>query len=345
MMHLFNTNVAMKYGIHCAILLQHIFYWVEKNKANNINCYEGMHWTHNSNKAFQKMFPYMTEKQIRYALDSLKDNGLILTGYHGKGCDRTLSYTITEKGFNILNNIEISNEEPEETTSDEFLPPKEEKQLEEAKTSENIASENALTAIEEEKDEELPVSDEVPFAKTDNKHLPNSTISICHTGQMDSPSVANDINKKPQIKTKNNIEKEIHKEKENTEDPVVSVFDFWNSKNLLQCEELTESLRNIINSLLKTYKLEEIKLYISRYDEALNNEQHYLKHKWSLKSFLCQPNAMSGFKDNGEKWINYLEDIKSKQNCNSSAKDSFIHNNYTKEQIASLVTNLDEAEV
>ena len=90
----FKTEDAQRYGLHEAILLNHIRYWVEKNRANEKHFHDDRYWTYNSNKAYQSMFPFMTSWQIRSALNKLVDNGLIVTGYYNdKGYDRTKWYT------------------------------------------------------------------------------------------------------------------------------------------------------------------------------------------------------------------------------------------------------------
>ena len=102
-MHFFNTDVAVKYGVNCAILLENIRYWVDKNKANEQNLHDGKYWTYNSKSAFSILFPYMSYKQIRTALDTLRDEGLVETGtFSDNPYDRTLWYTVTEKGMAIL---------------------------------------------------------------------------------------------------------------------------------------------------------------------------------------------------------------------------------------------------
>lgn len=102
MTHNFDIDVAVKYGINEAILLNNIFHWVEHNRANETNYYDGHYWTWNSVKAFSELFPYMTAKQIRYALKKLEKEGLIITGnYNQSTYDRTAWYTLTDDGFAI----------------------------------------------------------------------------------------------------------------------------------------------------------------------------------------------------------------------------------------------------
>ena len=108
MEHSFDINIAKKYGIQAAVLLKNIYFWIEKNRANETNFYDGYYWTYNSKKAFSELFPYMTERQIDYTLKKLIDEGIIITGNYNKmAYDRTLWYAITKKGYSILQNCEM----------------------------------------------------------------------------------------------------------------------------------------------------------------------------------------------------------------------------------------------
>ena len=96
--HIFDVDIAKQYGIEEAILFENIAFWVEKSKANDTNFFEGKYWTFNSIKAFTKLFPYMTERRVRYALDNLVKHGLIEKGSFNKTAyDRTMWYELTEK--------------------------------------------------------------------------------------------------------------------------------------------------------------------------------------------------------------------------------------------------------
>lgn len=108
MEHSFDIDIAKIYGIPAAVLLKHLYWWVEKNKANEKNYYDGYYWTYNSKKAFADLFPYLTARQIDYALQKLIEDGLIITGNYNKvAYDRTLWYAITKKGYSILQNCEM----------------------------------------------------------------------------------------------------------------------------------------------------------------------------------------------------------------------------------------------
>ena len=108
MQHSFNVELAKKYGIIEAVLLNHLWFWIKKNKANNDNYFDGNYWTYNSKKAFSELFPYASERQIDYALKKLIDCGLVITGNYNKSSyDRTLWYSITKVGYSILQNCEM----------------------------------------------------------------------------------------------------------------------------------------------------------------------------------------------------------------------------------------------
>lgn len=108
MIHSFNINIATKYGVHSAIILDNLNYWITKNQANEQYFYDGHYWTYNSKKAFAELFPYMTERQIDYALKKLIDDGIIITGkYNTNKYNQTLWYAITNFGYSILQNCEM----------------------------------------------------------------------------------------------------------------------------------------------------------------------------------------------------------------------------------------------
>lgn len=101
--HCFDTDIAEKYGLEASIILNNIYYWVQHNEANEQNFYDGHYWTFNSVKAFNEIFPYISERKIRNALKSLENEGILITGNYNKvAYDRTKWYAITEKGKCIL---------------------------------------------------------------------------------------------------------------------------------------------------------------------------------------------------------------------------------------------------
>ena len=108
MNHSFNVEVASEYGVLEAIILEHLSFWIAKNRANEMNFYDGYYWTYSSTKAFAELFPYASPKTISRALHHLKDEGLVVFGNYNKSAyDRTMWYALTEKGDSILQNGKI----------------------------------------------------------------------------------------------------------------------------------------------------------------------------------------------------------------------------------------------
>jgi len=95
MTHSFHISLAKKYGITKAILLEYLCFWQQKNEANEKHFYDGRYWVFNSIKAFCELFPYLSEKQIRYALNSLEKDKIIYVGNYNKSkYDRTKWYSV-----------------------------------------------------------------------------------------------------------------------------------------------------------------------------------------------------------------------------------------------------------
>lgn len=100
MRHIFSVNVAKKYGMDCAVMLENLYFWISKNKANNRHCHDGKYWTYNSVKAFEELFPYWTYNQVRRILKKLEDEELIEKGnFNQSTYDRTAWYTLTTNAF------------------------------------------------------------------------------------------------------------------------------------------------------------------------------------------------------------------------------------------------------
>lgn len=108
MQHSFDSDIATEYGVNCAILLNHLWFWCEKNRANEKHYYNGHYWTYSSVKALEELFPYMSKNTITRSLTKLKDNELLIEGNYNKSAyDRTKWYALTQKAYSILSKTEI----------------------------------------------------------------------------------------------------------------------------------------------------------------------------------------------------------------------------------------------
>lgn len=110
MQHHFNTDIAKQYDIVTAIMLDNFYFWISKNKANDKNFYNGRYWTYNTYEALAELFPYLSTRQVRYAIQKMIDNNLIMTdNFNPNKYDRTLYYAITDFGYSILQNCQMYN--------------------------------------------------------------------------------------------------------------------------------------------------------------------------------------------------------------------------------------------
>lgn len=100
MKYQFDEKVACDVGVEEAIMLSNIEFWVEKNRANNRNYHNGRWWTYNSRVAFERLFPFWTEKQIRRILNNLiETNYIISSNFNKHKYDQTNWYTSVRDEF------------------------------------------------------------------------------------------------------------------------------------------------------------------------------------------------------------------------------------------------------
>lgn len=119
----FDTDVAKVVGVDGAVLLENIAFWVDKNRANEVNFYDGYYWTYNSMNAFTELFPFWSLKQVRRILNNLTGEYLLTGNYNKSPYDRTLWYTLSPKALemvfgkeNIASFFQCSISEREDTT-------------------------------------------------------------------------------------------------------------------------------------------------------------------------------------------------------------------------------------
>ena len=104
MEHRLIKEVADLYGIEEALLFKYLSYNVLKNERLNRYFKDEKYWLSTTIKFLkEKVFTYMTERQIAYTINHLKKEGLITTKIDGKM--KTTWYSITQKGFKLLNEV------------------------------------------------------------------------------------------------------------------------------------------------------------------------------------------------------------------------------------------------
>ena len=88
--HSFDCDVAELVGVIPAVVFQNIKFWCHKSASSDRHFHEGTHWSYQSVAGFSRMFPYLSDKQVRTAIEKLIEAGLIGVGnFNEKGYDRT----------------------------------------------------------------------------------------------------------------------------------------------------------------------------------------------------------------------------------------------------------------
>jgi phage gp16-like protein len=96
--HHFKVRDAKRYGITEAILLYNLKFWLNKNKAKGKHQYNGRTWMYNSQKAFAKLFTYLSESQVKRALASLvKQEAILKDNFNKMPYDRTNWYALADE--------------------------------------------------------------------------------------------------------------------------------------------------------------------------------------------------------------------------------------------------------
>ncbi len=108
--HSFNTDIAVQVGVNGAVIYEAIKWWCVKHKVDGTNHYDGNWWVFNSRRAWCELFPYLSEQNIKTALNKLVNAGLILKGnYNTEKFDRTNWYAIADKTSLVASNQSLVN--------------------------------------------------------------------------------------------------------------------------------------------------------------------------------------------------------------------------------------------
>lgn len=120
MNHSFKVEIAEKYGIEKAVLLENFYFWIKKNEANGKNMHEGKAYTYNTTEAFAILFPYIKERKIAQILREMENiDGLLISGqFHSY--DRTKSYTLTDKALELYGE-NVNKENPQHAENEESI--------------------------------------------------------------------------------------------------------------------------------------------------------------------------------------------------------------------------------
>lgn len=109
MNHSFSVEVAEKFGIEKAVILENFYFWIRKNKANKKNIHEGRCYTYNTAEAFAELFPYIKERKIAQLLREMENEDNLLISGQFFNYDRTKSYTLTDFALSFFEHSIIQN--------------------------------------------------------------------------------------------------------------------------------------------------------------------------------------------------------------------------------------------
>lgn len=136
MQYTFNIEIAQKYSVNEAIMLQNLQFWISKNKKSEKHQHQGRTWTYNSLKNFQDIFPFWSKSQIERILKKLIQQDILITGnFNSKKQDRTCWYAFKNEkewlqnltfGQNVQKSsldgeVQSTNQKISETTENENL--------------------------------------------------------------------------------------------------------------------------------------------------------------------------------------------------------------------------------
>ena len=94
----FDQEYAKEYGVNEAILIEHFSNWINNNRKNGANFYEGRTWSYDTLTALEEWLPFLTRKQIRGAIDRLVELGVLIKGNFNKTKqDRTTWYAFQDE--------------------------------------------------------------------------------------------------------------------------------------------------------------------------------------------------------------------------------------------------------
>lgn len=106
MEHQFNVELATRFGVEKAVIIQNLYFWINHNAKNKKHIHDGSVWTFNSSTAFAKLFPYIKERTIARYLTELENDNIIKSGkYNTNLFDKTKWYSFSDCFLYELNDL------------------------------------------------------------------------------------------------------------------------------------------------------------------------------------------------------------------------------------------------
>lgn len=98
--HSFDTGIASQLGLNCAVIFNHIVYWLKINMHKGHNQINGKTWMYETASQMSDFFGYFTERQVRHAINSLVENNILIEGNFNKNkFDKTTWYALVDESI------------------------------------------------------------------------------------------------------------------------------------------------------------------------------------------------------------------------------------------------------
>lgn len=96
--YVFKKEIAKKYGLESAILIQHFQYSIGHHKRCGSHFYEERYWTYDSVANLTNLYPFWSTSTIRRVIKNLLDKKVIITRNFNKNkYDRTRWFAFQEE--------------------------------------------------------------------------------------------------------------------------------------------------------------------------------------------------------------------------------------------------------
>ncbi|RYZ81875.1 MAG: hypothetical protein EOP06_22705, partial [Proteobacteria bacterium] len=101
----FDVDHAEKWGLNEAVFLHNLIHWLRLNKAERRNVQAGSDgitrvWSYNTMEAIAQLYPFWKTHQVRYVIDSLKNQEVIVTDKLSREkFDRTTWFALVDESL------------------------------------------------------------------------------------------------------------------------------------------------------------------------------------------------------------------------------------------------------
>ena len=98
--HSFDVGIAKTLGINCAIVFNHIVYWLRVNAHKSSNIRDGKIWMYETQQDIAECLDYLTVDEVKKAIIKLLRAGILIKGNYNKNpFDRTNWYTTADQNI------------------------------------------------------------------------------------------------------------------------------------------------------------------------------------------------------------------------------------------------------